>query len=69
MRDRISEEGATTVFVKAGSTGRLFGAVSPKHMAAALQKQFGVPFDPRNIEFGSSIKTTGTYAVTIQVAA
>ena len=67
LRDRIAEEGATTLFVKAGSTGRLFGAVSPKHMAAALQKQFGVPFDPRNIEFGSPIKTTGTYTVTIKL--
>ena len=67
LRERIEGEGATTVTVKAGANGRLFGAVSPKHMATALQAQFGVPFDPRNIDFESTIKRTGTYAVTIKL--
>ena len=69
LRDRIEAEGSTTITAKAGVNGRLFGAVSPKHMAAALQEQFGVPFDPRNIEFAASIKRTGAYPVSIKLLA
>ncbi len=67
LRDRINGEGATTIVAKAGSNGRLFGAVSPKHMALALQDQFGVPFDPRNIFLPEAIKKTGTYKATIKL--
>lgn len=67
LRQRIEDGESTTVKVKAGVNGRLFGAVSPKHMAAALQEQFQVPFDPRNISFAEPIKKTGAYAVTIKL--
>lgn len=67
LRQRIEDAEATTVSVKAGANGRLFGAVSPRNMAASLQEKFGVPFDPRNIIFAETIKKTGTYPVSIKL--
>ncbi len=67
LRAKIEEADAVAIKAKAGANGRLFGAVTPKHMAQALQEQFGVPFDPRNIDFGGPIKKTGIYPVTIKL--
>ena len=67
LRDRIEESAFVTITKKAGSAGRLFGAVSPKEIGAALAEKFGVPFDPRNIDLEKSIKATGTYPATIKL--
>lgn len=67
LRSRIEEAQTVTIAQKAGSNGRLFGAVTPKHMAQALQAQFGMPFDARTITFEQTIKSTGVYPVTIKL--
>ncbi len=67
LRDRIEESPSVTIQKKAGSAGRLFGAVSPKEIGAALAEKFGVPFDPRNIELAKPIKATGSYPATIKL--
>ena len=67
LRDRIEESAFVTITKKAGSAGRLFGAVSPKEIGAALAEKFGVPFDPRNIDLEKSIKATGTSPATIKL--
>lgn len=67
LRERIEESPSITIVKNAGSAGRLFGAVSPKEIGAALAEKFGVPFDPRNIETPSSIKKTGTYPATVKL--
>ena len=44
---------------KAGTTGRLFGAVTTKEVADALDKQFGIKVDKRKIAM-DDIKSHGS---------
>lgn len=67
LRERIAEDSAVVIVKKAGSTGRLFGAVTTKDIANALATKFGVPFDPRNITTEGAIKATGTYSATAKL--
>ncbi len=67
LRDRIQDADGVTVEAIAGSNGRLFGAVTGKHIGEALAAEFGVPFDPRNIDFDGPIKRTGEYEMTIKL--
>ena len=60
------ENGATNVSVRAGDTGRLFGAVTVADIADAL-KSAGVDVDKRRIEVGNPIKTLGAYTVSVRV--
>lgn len=60
------ENGATNVSVRAGDTGRLFGAVTVADIADAL-KAAGVDVDKRRIEVGNPIKTLGAYTVSVRV--
>lgn len=66
LRDRITESPAIVIERNAGSTGRLFGAVTPRDIAKALSEAFGVPFDPRNVT-AEQIKATGTYPATVKL--
>ena len=53
---------------KAGSAGKLFGSVTPKEIAAAIQKEFGFEIDKRKISAGE-IKTFGTFEVEVKILA
>lgn len=63
-------EGRTVVIrAKAGQGGRLFGSVTGKDIAAALQNM-GVEIDKRKLAIeGKEIKAFGSYAVEARVAA
>ena len=54
------------ISAKAGSAGRLFGAVTTKEVAEALEKQFGVKVDKRKITM-DDIKSYGTYTAEIKL--
>ena len=56
-----------TVTAQAGADGRLYGSVTSKDVAEALQKQFGITVDKRKIEMPDSIKGFGSYALTVKV--
>lgn len=60
------ENGATDVSVRAGDTGRLFGAVTVADIAEAL-KADGTDVDKRRIEVGNPIKSLGVYTVAVRV--
>lgn len=60
------ENGATDVSVRAGDTGRLFGAVTVADIAEAL-KADGADVDKRRIEVGNPIKSLGVYTVAVRV--
>jgi large subunit ribosomal protein L9 len=62
------ESGTTNVSVRAGDTGRLFGAVTVADIANAL-KADGIDVDKRRIEVGNPIKTLGAYTVAVRVHA
>ena len=48
---------------KAGSSGKLFGAVTSAEIAEALKEQFGIDIEKNKIVQGEPIKTYGSYTV------
>ena len=50
-----------------GADGRLYGAVTAKDIAEALEKDFGITVDKRKIELPDVIKTYGTYSITVKL--
>jgi len=53
--------------VRAGETGRLFGAVTASDVATAIKKAGGPIVDKRAIEISKPIKTTGPHTVGIKL--
>lgn len=51
--------------VKVGDNGKLFGAVTNKEIAEALEKKFGLKIDRKKIE--CNIKSLGEHKVTIKL--
>lgn len=58
---------SVTIPVKTGDGGKLFGSVTSKDIADALQAQHQVEMDKRKIEIKDTIKTLGTYPVSIKL--
>lgn len=52
---------------KAGASGRLFGAITPADIAAALKAAGAPSVDRRKVEIGQPIKALGTYSVTVRL--
>ncbi|HEX3224222.1 MAG TPA: 50S ribosomal protein L9 [Nocardioides sp.] len=61
------EAGPVDVKVKAGSTGRLFGAVTTTEIAGALAAVAGEDVDRRAIALGNPIKTLGAHSVSVRL--
>ncbi|SDS82473.1 LSU ribosomal protein L9P [Paenibacillaceae bacterium GAS479] len=53
------EELTIVVRTKAGEGGRLFGAITTKQIAEALEKQEGIKLDKRKIEMQEPIRALG----------
>ncbi len=60
-----------TVKIKAtsGADGRLYGAVTAKDIAEALEKDFSIKVDKRKMNLNDSIKAHGTYSVELKLYA
>lgn len=67
IREKIDAVENVSVSRKAGSNGRLFGAVSPKHVADALSAALGRVIDHRKVELPQVIKATGSYPVIVKL--
>lgn len=50
-----------------GADGRLYGAVTAKDIAEALEKDFGIIVDKRKLELADPIKSYGTYSVSVKL--
>ncbi len=50
-----------------GADGRLYGAVTAKDIAEALEKDHGIAVDKRKLELPDAIKSYGTYSVTVKL--
>jgi large subunit ribosomal protein L9 len=61
------EAGPVDVKVKAGSAGRLFGAVTTAEIAGALAAVAGEDLDRRAIALGNPIKTLGSHLVSVRL--
>ena len=55
------------VTAKAGAGGKLFGSVSTKEIAEAIQRELGVELDKRKISLDAEIKAFGTYTAEIRL--
>jgi large subunit ribosomal protein L9 len=55
------------VTAKAGTAGRLFGAVTSKEISAAIKSQFGFTVDKRRIVLDADIKAFGSYQFEIKL--
>ena len=52
---------------QAGSDGRLYGSVTAKDVAEALQKQHGITIDKRKLSLTDPIKAFGTYNTEVKL--
>ena len=55
------------VVSKAGENGRLFGAITSKDIADAIQKEFLVELDKKKIDLDAPIKQVGLSEVTLKL--
>ena len=53
--------------VRAGESGKLFGAVTTADVASAIKKSGGPLVDKRSIEIAKPIKTTGKHTVGVKL--
>ncbi len=52
---------------ESGKDGRLYGAITAKDIATALEKQFGIAVDKRRIVLDAPIKAYGTFSVPVKL--
>src|SRR5487761_1944706 len=62
------EAATVSVAVKVGPSGRLFGSVTDKNVAAAIKAATGLDIDRHNLKLAGHIKKTGTHAVKVSLA-
>lgn len=55
------------VTAKVGENGKLFGSITSKEIAAALQAQHGIALDRKKILLGEPIRTLGSQAVSARL--
>jgi len=58
---------SVSVPVRAGSGGRLFGAVTVADLVEAISKAGGPAVDKRRVEVGNPIKTVGSHQITVRL--
>ena len=63
---RLSEM-TVVIKAKAGEGGRLFGAITSKQIAEALETAHKISVDKRKIELDDPIRTLGTTKVTVKL--
>jgi len=56
-----------TLKVKTGDKGRMFGSITNKEIAEAIQTQLGQTVDKKKIVLSDPIKAIGTYTVTAKL--
>ena len=61
------ESKTVKVVTKAGENGRLFGAITSKDIADAIQKEFLVELDKKKIDLDAPIKQVGITEATLKL--
>ncbi len=61
------ESAPVKVAVKMGAGGKVFGSVSTKEIAEAIQKELGLEVDKKKISADGAIKDAGTYTVNVKL--
>lgn len=55
------------VGAKVGTSGKIFGSVTPMQIADSIKKQLGAEVDRKKIELNEEVKTLGTYTATVKL--
>ncbi len=58
---------AIQLLARTGGSDKLFGAITVKEIAEALQKEYGTKIDKKKIELKDPIKHLGTYEAKIKI--
>ncbi len=68
-KKQAEEMSKITVIVKTkgGENGKLFGSITSKDIAEALEKQEKIKVDKKKIDLASPIKQTGDFEVTVKL--
>ncbi|MBQ9059686.1 MAG: 50S ribosomal protein L9 [Firmicutes bacterium] len=61
------EKLTVTIQSKGGESGKLFGSITSKDIAEALEAQEGIKVDKKKIDLPAPIKQTGTETVTLKL--
>ena len=61
------EDKPVVVKIKAGEGGKVFGSVSTKEIAAAVEEQHGIEIDKKKIQLAENLKNFGTYEVVLKL--
>lgn len=64
---RDLEDKVITITTKAGNGGRLFGTITNKEVAEAIEAAYHLAIDRRKIVLEEKIKTLGTYPIVIKL--
>ena len=55
------------IVTSGGTDGRLYGSVTAKDIAEALEKQYSITVDKRKLSLSDNIKTFGTYIIDVKL--
>jgi len=55
------------ISAKVGDKGRMFGSISNKEVAEAIQSQLGIAVDKKKITLAEPVKAVGTYTATAKL--
>jgi large subunit ribosomal protein L9 len=66
LKAQIEKE-SITVAVKAGASGKLFGTVTNKEIAAVLEESRGITIDRKKIVLKQAIKSVGEYTADVKL--
>ncbi len=68
-KKQAEEMSKITVVIKSkgGENGKLFGSITSKDIAEALEKQEGIKVDKKKIDLANPIKQTGDTQVTVKL--
>lgn len=65
--ETIKKIGTLELLVKAGESGKLFGAVTTRKLADMIVEKTGIEIDRRNISLNNPINTLGEYKMLIKI--
>jgi large subunit ribosomal protein L9 len=68
LADRI-KEARLILRVKTGEKGKMFGSISNKELAEAMQSQHKISIDKKKIVLSQPVKNTGEYTATVKLHA
>jgi len=67
LAQKLQELNEVEIFVKTGQEEKLYGTVTPAHIAAAVTEKTGIDIDKRQIILREHIKHLGAFPVTVKL--